>query len=151
MKMSQQEKSMESISYEQAFAYLAVIREMIQHENQLMNQRLGWLFTIQGLLFVASSFLLKGSAMPVVAFGIVGVVSCISIGYTLDRGVNAIRDMVGIAQDYKKSLPTSMVFPPTIGSRSKAIEWLLPAKLLPWVLGIAWIAIVTFRVGKMCP
>jgi hypothetical protein len=36
--------------------YRAVIRSMIQHEDQLRAQRLGWLLTLNGFLFAALGF-----------------------------------------------------------------------------------------------
>ena len=33
-----------------------IIRSMIQHENQLINERLTWLLTFQGLLLAALGF-----------------------------------------------------------------------------------------------
>jgi len=137
------------ITYEQAADYLTVVRDMIKHENELVNQRLTWLFTLQGLLFAASSFLWKENILPVIVFGFVGIISCISIGYTLKRGLNAIKDLLDRAKDYKKPLPENWIFPPLIGTRSKSIKWILPGILLPWVLGIAWIAILIFRVTNM--
>jgi len=139
----------QQITYEQAADYLTVIREMIKHENELVNQRLSWLFTLQGLLFTATSFLWKATMLPVIVFSFVGIISCISIGYTLRRGLNAIKELLALKSDYKKPLPKNWIFPPTIGARSKAKEWILPAMLLPWVLGIAWIAILIFRVTNL--
>ena len=51
------------ITHEQAASYLDVIRDMIQHENVLVNQRLSWMFTLGGLLFAATSFLWKASPL----------------------------------------------------------------------------------------
>lgn len=132
--------------YEKADKYLATIREMIRHENGLVNQRLGWMFTLQGFLFTAASFLWQISPLPVIVLCLVGVLSCISIGYTLTRGLQAVKDLLATACEYNKTLLHGMTFPPIIGSRSKAFEWLIPARLLPWVLGLAWIAILFFRV-----
>jgi hypothetical protein len=137
--------------YEQAADYLTVIRDMIKHENELVNQRLTWLFTFQGLLFTATGFLWKASIFPVTVLGFIGIISCISIGYTLSRGLNAIKDLLALARDYKKPLTENWIFPPSIGSRRKAIELILPGILLPWVLGIAWIAILIFRVTNLYP
>jgi hypothetical protein len=36
--------------------YLTTIRSMIQHEDDLRDQRLGWLFALDGLLFAAIGF-----------------------------------------------------------------------------------------------
>jgi hypothetical protein len=115
---------------------------MIQHENTLVHQRLTWLFTLQGLLFGATSFIWKISPLLVIIISFVGLISCISIGYSLGRGDKAIRNLLTIAREYKKKLPKEMNFPPTIGSRRAAIMWLLPGRLLPFILVIAWILII---------
>jgi len=136
--------------YDRAVDYLTVVRDMIKHENELVNQRLTWMFTLQGLLFAATGFLRKDSILPVIVFGFVGIISCISIGYSLTLGLNAIKDLLALARKYKKSLPAHWVFPPSIGSRRQAIERILPGILLPWVLGIAWITILVFRLINLC-
>ena len=118
---------------------------MIKHENELVNQRLGWMFTLQGLLFGSVSFLWAASVLPIMVLGLIGLISCISIGYTLARGLDAIKELLAIARDYKKSLPPNISLPPLIGARRKAVEWLLPGRLLPWALGLGWIAILAFR------
>ena len=87
----------------------------------------------------------------VAVLGSTGVLSCISIGYTLARGLNAIKELLAIAQEFKETLPADFVLPPTIGARSKAIEWLLPGRLLPWVLAAAWVMISAFRIGGLQP
>ena len=137
------------VTYAEASEYLAVIREMIRHENDLVNQRLGWMFTLQGLLFAAASFW-KAAVLPFTVLGLVGILSCISIGYTLARGLTAIKELLAIAHDYKKALP-DMVLPPLIGARRKATDWLLPGRLLPWVLGTAWASLLAFRIGGLQP
>jgi hypothetical protein len=142
---------MEPMTYEQAAGYLEVIRDMIKHENELVNQRLSWMFTLQGLLFGSVSFLWAANVLPTMVLGLVGLLSCVSIGYALARGLGAIKDLLAIAQDYKKSVPSNISLPPTIGSRRKAVEWLIPARLLPWVLGLAWIAILAFRISNARP
>ena len=139
-------------TFEQAERYLTVIRDMIRHENTLLNQRLGWLFALQGLLFSAAAFLWRASALPVIAFSFVGILACVSIGHTLARGQHAIRRLlIDKGQKYTKRLPQEWIMPPIIGSRGKAIEWLLPGRFLPWVLGVAWIAILVFRIANLSP
>lgn len=137
------------MTHDEATEYSTVIRGMIKHENELANQRLTWMFTLQGLLFAAASYLWKDCILPVMVFGFVGIISCISIGYFLYRGHKAIKNLLEIGSGYKKflkSLPPGTVFPPLIGIEDKTIDWLLPTLLLPSVLGIAWIAILIFRI-----
>lgn len=68
------------------------------------------MFTLQGLLFAAASFWNAG-VLPVTVLGSVGILSCISIVYTLARGLTAIKELLAIAQDYRKALPGT-VLPP---------------------------------------
>jgi hypothetical protein len=75
------------VTYEQAVDYLTIVRDMIKHENELVNQRLTWMFTLQGPLFAASSFLWKENILPVMVFGFVGITSNILICYTPNRGL----------------------------------------------------------------
>lgn len=108
---------MDAMSYERAANYLDVIRNMILHENELINQRLTWLFALQGLLFGAISFLWNTHLFPIVIISLVGIISSISIGYTLARGLNTIKELLVIAREFKDDLPKDMIFPPTIGAR----------------------------------
>ena len=132
--------------HEHAADYVGVIRQMIQHEDNLLNHRLTWMWTLEGLLFGAAGFMWKESVAPLIAVGTVGLLSCISVGYSLDRGLRAVRDLLGIAGRFKDQLPKTIALPPTIGSRRPAIEWLLPGRFLPWVFGTAWIVLIGLRV-----
>ena len=138
---------------EEAERYLTVIRDMIQHENALLNQRLSWLFAVQSLLFGVAGYLWRvDSMLPVIALGVVGILACASIGYTLARGQDAIkRLLIAKGQEYQKRLPLKWLMPPIIGSGRKAREWLLPGRLLPWALGAAWVAILVLRIARFAP
>lgn len=139
------------INYEQATEYLKVMREMIRHENELVNNRLHWMFTLQGFLFGATSFIWKNSQSGVILLGLIGILSCASIGYTLARGLNAIHVLLVKTRDFCKGLPDDWQIPPVIGSRRKAIEWLLPSRMLPWVMGLAWIALLVACIFDIDP
>lgn len=139
------EKNGELSTYEHALGYTSVLRQMIQHENHLVNQRLGWMFTLQGLLFAATGVQWEKSIYAIVLFSLIGTISCISIGYTLTRGVNAIKFLLAKDEDFEKTHIFVQALPPTIGSSHKAIDYLLPSKLLPWVFGFSWVAIIIIR------
>ena len=126
-------------------AFVSVVREMIRHEDVLLNQRLTWMWTLQGLLFGSTSLLWGKDWRGVVIIGFVGLLSCISIGYSLSRGLKAVRELLGVAAGRKKELGEDVKIPPTIGSRTKAIEWLLPGHFLPWLFGLAWVLIIILR------
>ena len=89
--------------------FIAVIRSMIQHENTLLNQRMVWMWTLQGLLFSAIGFLWKFNKLPVLIISLVGFLSCFSIGYSLNRANKAIKDLLSIASNYKKSKGKKMI------------------------------------------
>ena len=126
--------------------YLRSIHELIKHEDQLLNHRLTWMWTLQGLLFTAIGFLWKSSDFPVIVIACVGLASCLTIGYSIRRGMAAILQLLNKAGEYKKLKEVDCNLPPTIGSRSKAITWLLPGYSLPWIIGLAWIALIAYRI-----
>lgn len=132
--------------HEDVRAFVSVIREMIRHEDVLLNQRLTWMWTLQGLLFGATSLLWGKDWRGVVIIGFVGFLSCISIGYSLSRGLKAVKELLGVAAGRKKRLGEDVEIPPTIGSRTEAIEWLLPGYFLPWLFGLAWIMVIVLRI-----
>jgi hypothetical protein len=101
-----------------------------------------------GLLFGAASVLWDKEWRGVMIIGLVGLLSCISIGYSLTRRLKAVnlRELLAVAADHKKRLGEGVDIPPTIGARTKGIEWLLPGDLLPWVLGLAWILVIALRI-----
>ncbi|MCP4700878.1 MAG: hypothetical protein GY862_29090 [Gammaproteobacteria bacterium] len=137
-----------SIDYEQAFKYNAEIRAMIMHENTLLNQRIGWMWTLQGLLFTAMSLLWKDHSAPgiVIIISLVGLLSSVSIGYSFSRATAAIRGLLKTADDFKEEHANQFKLPPTIGLRtSDSLQWLLPWKSMPFVIGAAWIGIAVFH------
>lgn len=137
------------LTYEEALSYLGIIRDMIKHENELINQRIGWMFTLQGLLFGGIAFLWESANPIIVILGVVGILSCMSIGYSLNRGVNAIKALLENGFTCQRTQPSNRTFPPIIGSTNKAVEWFIPARLLPWVFGFAWVAVEMFY--WVCP
>ena len=138
---------MSDTSFKRAAEFVGVIRSMIQHEDTLLNQRLTWMWTLQGLLFGGTSLLWKEEKSLVLLFAIVGLLSCISIGYSIGRGVLAIKELLRISRKFKKSLRTEYCLPPTIGARRKAIEWLHPARFLPTLFALAWLVVVALQLG----
>ena len=100
--------------YEHAAEYVGVIRQMIQHEDDLLNHRLTWMWTLEGLLFGAVGFMWKESVAPLIAIATVGLFSCISVGYSLDSGLRAVRDLLGMASSFKDQLPETIELPPPL-------------------------------------
>ena len=108
------------ITYERAESFFATLRAMIQHENSLMNQRLTWMWTLHGFLFGSTAFLWNVGSFPVVVIAIVEVMSCIMIGYTCSRALNAIKRLLKKAKEYEEKLPAKYEFPPVIRIRQES-------------------------------
>ncbi len=124
--------------------YFSIIRGMINHEDQLVNQRLTWMWTLQALLFAAVSFNREENPFFSIVISILGIVSSASIGYQMRRGDIAIMALRKLSAEHKEKLPKGCRLAPVIGveevNRSK--KWLLPNYLLPWVFAVAWILIM---------
>jgi hypothetical protein len=87
----------------------AVYREMIQHENDLRNQRLGWLFALNGFLFAAAGVVWTTSKPePLLAIiAITGAVTSLSCWYSLWVGTRGIRSLSerGESDEQNSDLP----------------------------------------------
>ncbi|MGH1484958.1 MAG: hypothetical protein ACRBCI_01985 [Cellvibrionaceae bacterium] len=132
------------MTFDEADKHLATIRSLIQHEDNLLNTRLGWMWTLQGLLFGAAGFMWGKDLLPIVVIASIGLLSSISIGYSCTRAVNAIGNLLEQSEDLKTK-HTSFFFPPMIGASKKGKEWLLPWYFLPWVFSAAWVSLLAYH------
>lgn len=118
------------------------VRSMIEHENSLVNFRLTWLITLQGLLFASLSFLLDKPHLhqfiPVLSW--VGQFAAASCWYSLSLTQRAIQKH---EEWWNNHCPDNYDGPPVIGLRQSSI-WLhlLPWNVLPFAFEVAWIAIL---------
>jgi hypothetical protein len=150
-----------------AAEFQSVIRSMIQHEDTLRDQRLGWLFALNGFLFAALGFAwsdAESTSLVLVLSG-VGAVVALSVQRSLTTSVLAIRRLSRIARDADSYDVSGS--PPVIGMRSSEREgerkrarverrqagtsWLAvldPWRFLPWCLAAAWLAIAVLRLTR---
>ena len=70
-----------------------LILESAKHEDDLLNHRMTWMWTLQGLLFTALGLLWRVHVLPAVLICIVGLLSCVSIGFSLRCSVRALQNM----------------------------------------------------------
>ena len=112
-------------------------RRLREHEDGVMNHRMVWMWTLQALLFAAFSVIWKeGDILPLVTICLVGLFSCISIGYSLYCSHNALEDMEVTGEnklkkdELIKNEPLQLILgcPP-----NKVIKC-----LLPWIMAGAW-------------
>jgi hypothetical protein len=124
-----------------------LLREMIQHEDEIVNQRMTWFLTIQGLLFAALSFgwdndvwLVAGVLAPA------GLAVCVFSRSTLVVGPSAVGDLV---RWWDAQKPANYFGPDIVGRRveTSGIRQLLwPWNSLPLTLGLFWFTAVISRV-----
>lgn len=109
--------------------YINTIRSMIEHESNLRNNRLTWMWALQGLLMTAAGVLWDKSALAVLIIGITGIVSSLSIRESIRICNNAVN---GLRYTLKEHINenTRKLYPPEIGICA-INEWKLPWNLLP--------------------
>jgi hypothetical protein len=123
-----------------------IIRDMVRHEDDLLNQRITWFSTIQGLLFAALALVWDkaSSSSLVLTLSLIGVILSASTFYALQRGLEAIRIQI---EWWDKNKATNYAGPDVIGRRPglKSKNWLWPYFLFPVVFITAWTFILIWR------
>jgi hypothetical protein len=135
------------ITGSQAREALQILREMIRHEDDLRNQRLGYLLTLDGLLFAALGFAwgAKDAKWLVLALTVVGVVVALSATAAMHLSSKAIRRLRCSGTAFSDDLPL-------VGLTHEDVTWwehlLQPWLAVPLTLMIVWpvICVIGFRV-----
>jgi hypothetical protein len=107
----------------------------IMHENDLMNHRITWFITLQGLLFAALGFSWgkADTKTLIIILGLLGILTSASSAFVLWGGANAIEELL--------SQPAIMK---PLGRKSQWNEkYLYPWYSFPLLFAIAW-AIILF-------
>ena len=120
------------------------IRQMIQHENELVNHRLTWMTAGQGLLFTALAFIWNKHPLLILVISIVGFLSCISYGYVMYFSDKAITSLIRKIEE-NTGQKIDEIYPPVIGYAGKSWVWLLPWRFIPWLFGFAWLSVVLIK------
>jgi hypothetical protein len=125
-----------------------IIRSMIRFENELINHRLTWMATLNGLLFTGLGF---AWGKPD-AGGLVYVFAFLGIAVAFLSGVGLFAANLAFRKQYdwwQEKKPCNYRGPDVIGlpPRSKGFgKWLTPWTLLPLCFLFGWIAILIINV-----
>ena len=128
--------------------YEDIAREMVRHENELMNHRLTWLLTLEGLLFAALGFAWgKDDATAkglVDVFCGIGIVVPVLTLFILDAAQKAL---IRLRDWWESAQPTGYQGPGIIGYWHKPalIAWFVPWRILPGTFVLAWIFVAYFN------
>jgi hypothetical protein len=120
--------------------YAAIIRSMIEHENTLLNHRMTWMGTLQGLLVAATGFMWEIDDLLVLLICVFGFCSSVSIGISFKSALRAIKRLLEDWDDRKSKNPyydgPDVIGSPRIKSfRSKLNPW----NILPWLIALVWV------------
>lgn len=122
------------------------IRDMIRNENDLRNTRIGWLSTLQGLLFTAfglamtkPEYIAAKSIIALLGFAI----ACLTI-WGVSKSIKARQELLrwwdegdSSSKSYKNR-PTNYKGPDVIGLRPSAQPYWTPGMLIPGAFAVAW-------------
>jgi hypothetical protein len=133
----------------------SVLRTMIRHEDGLRDQRLGWLFALNGFLFAALGFAWSDSDSTslVVIVAVLGVVVGVSSAcgmYASEVAIERLREL-GARRPEHGEHPVPIVALRSTdltarGGLAALVPRLYPWRLIPWCLVIAWVAVLVVRV-----
>lgn len=120
-------------------------RSIIEHENILLNHRMTWMWTLQGLLFTASSFFKKflNGNFPVFLICIIGIFTCISISYSLNKSRRKLDSLHNDVEKLSNNSELENVIPVHYKNDS-IFDFLYPWKFLPITFAFAWISLACY-------
>ena len=127
----------------------SIIRSMIKNENDLINHRLTWLGTFQGLLLAALAFAWD----KIDAWGVVTILCVLGALVALSTGVatllanQAIKILVDL---WDENMPNGYFGPDVEGARShkRWFRFLMPGYFLPLLFIVGWIAITIIHMSR---
>ena len=120
-----------------------VVREMINQESNLTDQRVKWLTTLQGLLFAALGFAWDKSSFLICILAFIGIAAALSVLLSVFLAAESTHRM---EQRWKDNRRPDYAGPDVIGiSVPRKIEIWLPWFLLPIIFVFTWIAIIWVR------
>ncbi|MBI4242812.1 MAG: hypothetical protein HY606_01875 [Planctomycetes bacterium] len=126
------------------------ISEMIKHENELINHRLAWLGTFQGLLFAALAFAWNNAdgSFLLCILCLLGIFISISVGLSTIGANTAINYL---EQEWDKIKPSDYKGIDIVGMRNRqCCLWrFMPGYFIPWIFVGAWILLFGYLVLKV--
>jgi hypothetical protein len=122
------------------------VRQMVQHETELVNHRMTWFLTSEGVFFAALGVTWDKDLRLTLAIVVVGLVAAISTQVSVQAAIRAVQGLEQCWLDRAKELQVDLAsVPPVNGlyqTQIKPYEKLLfPWRLLPWFLAVVWLAL----------
>ena len=126
-----------------------IIREMIRHENEQINNRVSWLMTFQGLLFACLGFVWDKpmSDRLIVGLCILGILVSVLCFFTLHAATTAI---LLLYDSWAQGRPTDYHGPDVVGlppPKVRLFRYLAAWILFPLVLAVSWVFVWYVKKG----
>jgi hypothetical protein len=127
----------------------SAFREMIKHENDLVNHRLGWLMHGQTLLFGALAFAWEKAPMPLkLLFPVLGIALALSVWRAMVASRKALEEL---RTEWQRCRPKDAIDVIVIGfCRKSSTDFLFPWRIMPIIFASAWssVAVIWWFSGK---
>lgn len=128
--------------------------EQIRHENGLIDNRITWMLTLQGLFLVSLGFLLKDKPQKIAAVIVccIGFVTCVTLGCSIVVGMHVLNELNPVANGLAHVIAKDIGVTPVnmTGSASGVLSFLLPWRVLPWFFAYVWI-VSAILIWKIMP
>jgi hypothetical protein len=130
--------------------YENVAREMIRHEDEVINNRVGWMATLNGLLFTAVGFLWDKPSSRGVIFWlcVVGFVITLCAAVALHGATKAMSRIrkwwdARVAAEWPNYDGPGIIglIAPGGGRFDFMADWFGPWDAMSWILLVGWIAV----------
>ena len=135
---------MQKLTEKQVADIAPVIRELIMHENELVNQRIGWLVQAQGLLFATLAFAWAEAPRALtLVLSVLGTAVALSLWTALRMYSPAVRGRVNwLAERLPEGIELDEVL--VIGRRAESRglgKIMRPWRALPMIFVLGWLAV----------
>lgn len=110
-------------------------RDLVKHEDLLHNERIKTLFTIQGILFVASNALWSRGPWLLLILGVFGILTAIFYSLELKKGQKAMQNI--LSEWNKRKYPSD---PQIIGIQIPLSDEKIPINYILNSLCLIWAA-----------
>jgi fatty acid desaturase len=125
--------------------YAAVVRDLIQRENEITNHRFTWMLILQGILFAATASLFSVHWFPVVVLACLGIMTSLSFSVGL---VNSSKSRRHLRASWQERMATRQELmkdmPPIDGAYPTKFTVLQPWIFIPVVVVVTWLMLLGF-------
>lgn len=122
------------------FKYFEHWSNRSKNECEMINHRLVWLWTLQGLLFTSFAIFIKievNSYFVSLIICVIGILSCVSVGYSVHRAHKVIESLEPGIKILKGKIEERLKLEIKIDENG-CFNFLHPWRCLPWFVMLIW-------------